>query len=102
MTRDAKLYILLDKDWKPLTNFIDNHSNQTLKNDITIYQLYSTDSKNLEYAILSLTDTIDKIIEDYGAIIAKEPNLLRNSLHKQSRKPLYGDNENLVLLNKIP
>lgn len=101
MTRDAKLYLLSDKDWKQLAESIDNNSDYTLKNDVTIYQLYSASSKSQEYAILSLSDKADKVIEDYGATLAKEPNLLRNSLHQYFREPLYGDKTNISFLDKI-
>jgi hypothetical protein len=43
-----------------------------------------------------------KEIEYYGATVAKEPNLLRNSLHQYCREPLYGDKTNISLLGKIP
>ena len=102
MTRNAKLYLLSDKDWKPLAEIIDNNSSHILEDDVTIYQLYSASSKNLEYAILSLSDRADKIIEEYGATPAKEPNSLRNSLREYYGDPLYGNKSNIIFLEKIP
>ncbi len=102
MTRDAKLYLLSGKDWKPLAESIDNNSDYTLKNDVTIFQLYSSTSKSNDYALLSLSDKSDKLIEDYGATLANEPNTLRNALHiETAHKTLYGDKENLAFLNKL-
>lgn len=101
MTRDAKLYLLSVKDWKQLAESIDNNSDYTMKNDITIFQLYSPTSKSQDYAILSVSDKADKVIEDYGATLAEEPNLLRNSLHEYYREPLYGDRTNISFLRKV-
>lgn len=101
MTRDAKLYLLSDKDWKQLAETIDNNPDYTLKNDITIFQLYSASSKSQDYAILSLSDKADKVVENYGATLAEEPNLLRNSLHEYKGEPLYGDRTNISFLDKV-
>ena len=100
MTRDANLYILTDKDWKPLADIIEHHSNSSLKTDITIFQLHSVSSKVNEYAIISLSDTADKLVMDYGATLAGEPNIMRNSLHNYNGDPLFGDKSNLTFLNK--
>jgi hypothetical protein len=59
MTRDAKLYLLSDKDSKQLAESIDNNSDNKLKNDVTIYQLYSASSKSQDYALLRLFDKAD-------------------------------------------
>jgi hypothetical protein len=101
MIRNAKLYLLSDKDWKQLAESIDNNSDYTLKNNVTIFQLYSAFDKNQEYAVLSTSDMADNIIEDYGATLAKEPNLLRNRLHEYHGDPLYGDKINVSFLDKI-
>lgn len=102
MIRDAKLYLLSDKDWKPLAESINNNADYTLKNDVTIFQLYASSSKSQEYALLSLSEKSDTIIEHYGATLAGEPNYLRNSLHDEpSRIPLYGEKSNIAFLKKI-
>ena len=102
MTRDAKLYLLSENDWMPLAENIYNNSDYTLKNDVTIFQLPKASNKDHEYALLSLSDKADKIIEAYGATLASEPNMLRNSLHIYHGEPLFGDKTNLIFLNKIP
>jgi hypothetical protein len=101
MTRDANLYILSKKEWKPLCDILENNKDYTLKNDVTIFQLMTSTSINLEYAILTLSEATDKIVDEYGAIQASNDDMLRNSLHNYFGNPLFGDKTNLTFLNKI-
>ena len=100
MTTDAKLYILSDKDWMPLADTFENHQDYILKNDVTIFQLITPTNQVQQYAILSLSEKADKIIQDYGASIAPDKDLLRHSLHNYNGEPLFGDKTNLAFLNK--
>lgn len=102
MTRDAKLYILSDKDWKPLADTFEAHKDYNLRHQVSIYQLMTSASVGQQYAILTLTDTADKIVEDYGATPAADKDLLRNTLHSYHGDTLFGDKSNIVFLNKIP
>ena len=102
MTRDANLYILSDKDWKPLASLLQDHKDYNLKLDISIYQLMTSTSIGQHYAILSLSDEADKVAEEYGATPAADKNLLRNTLHSYHGDTLFGDKSNIVFLNKIP
>lgn len=101
MTRDARLYFLKYKDWKPLAEIIETHKNYNLKHFVTIFQLMTHSSENHHYAILSLIDDVDKIIEEYGAEEAGEKDLVRNTLHDYYGEPLYGSKSNVTFLNKI-
>jgi len=102
MTRDAKLYILSDKDWKPLADLFESHKDYNLKHQVYIYKLMTSTSVGQQYAILTLTDAADKIVEDYGATPAADKDLLRNTLHNYHGDTLFGDKSNVVFLNKIP
>ena len=101
MTRDANLYILSHKDWKPLADVLEYHPDFTLKNDVTIFQLMTPSSQGQHYAILSLSEKADKIIQDYGATIASDKDNLRNTLHNYNDEPLFGDKTNVAFLNKL-
>ncbi len=100
MIRDAKLYILEDKDWKPLAELINNHNNYRMKNDITIFQFPSQDSKGDYYSILSLSEKADLIIEEYGGYHSPI-NTLYASLPNYIGEPLFGDKSNTAFLPKM-
>ena len=99
MTRDAKLYFLKLRDWKPLADIFLTQSDHLLKDDITIFKLSSIIH---HYAILTLSDKVDKIVEEYGAILASEEDLLRNALLSENNygEPLFGDKNNIGFLKK--
>lgn len=100
MTRDAKLYYL-HEDWQPLVYKIEQHKNYTLRDLVVIFDIYRNYPKQHRYAILSLHNDTDKIIEDFGATEADEKDLMRNDLHNYHGEPEYGDKERLVFLNKL-
>ena len=100
MIRDARLYLLTDIDWKPLAHQIEQHVNYNLKDLIVIFNL-SNDKTIRNYAILSMSEDTDKIIEKYGAKEAREKDFLRTTLHDNYSEPLFGDKTNLVFLNKV-
>ena len=102
MTRDAKLYILSDKDWKPLAEIFQNHKDYNLKLEISIYQLMTSTSVGHHYAILTLSEKADKIVEEYGATPAADKDLLKNTMHNYHGDTLFGDKSSIVFLNKIP
>ncbi|MEO6836805.1 MAG: hypothetical protein ABI185_00350 [Ginsengibacter sp.] len=99
MTRNAKLYILTDIDWKPLAEIIHNHEDRNIKNDITIFQLPRQESKENYYAILSLSSNADLILEKYGAYHSPR-NTLTAILHDYRGEPLFGHKSNTDLLRK--
>lgn len=101
MTRDAKLYILSDKDWKPLSDVINNTKDIYLARDITIFQLMSSTSIGQHYAIITRTDKADKVVEEYGALLASENNMLKTTLHDYYGEPLFGDKTNVIHLKKL-
>lgn len=100
MTRDANLYHLFEKDWQPLADILDSHQDYTLKDHVIIFKINEAKSVNHRYAILSLSDKADKVVEEYGAKLAPDNDLLRFSLHEYSGDTLYGDKSNVVFLNK--
>ena len=102
MTRNAKLFFLHDKDWKPLAEMVTNHNNHSLKHDLTIFQYTQAYSEGQNYSILSLSQKMDEMLTAYGAVEASEKDLLRNSLHQYMGEPLFGDKSNLIYLDKIP
>lgn len=102
MSRDANLYWLRGKDWKPLAALIMAHKDDRLQKDITIYQQFASSSTSYEYVIITRTEDTDKFIEDYGATVAGEIDSTRNSLHQENRDPLFGDKANLIHLKKLP
>lgn len=101
MTRDANLYILSDKDWKPLAELFQDHEDYNLRLDISIYQLMASTSIGQQYAILTLSEKADKIVEEYGATPADDKDLLRITLHDYNGDTLFGDKKNVMFLNKI-
>ena len=101
MTRNAKLYILSNKEWKPLVNLINNDKNIYLQRDITIYQLFTSTSKVEEYAIITLSEKADKVVEEYGAILSEQNNYLKTTLHDYFGEPLFGDKSNVIHLQKL-
>lgn len=102
MIRDAKLYLLSDKDWKPLADIILDHINYTLRNDITIFQLMSFHSTGQNFAILTLSENADFLVEQFGAIPLPNPesNTLTHSLYNYVGEPLFGEKENLAFLKR--
>lgn len=100
MTKDAKLYILSDKDWKPLSDLIKSNKYIYLARDITIFQLMSSTSIGQHYAIISRTDKADTVVEEYGAVLASENNSLKTTLHEYYGEPLFGDKTNVIHLKK--
>jgi hypothetical protein len=100
MTRDARLYTLNYKDWKPLIEIIEQHKDQNLKLFVMIFNLSPSDSINHYYAVLSMHDTIDKLVEDYGAEEVPKHNTMRSELHRGGYELLYGEKTNIVHLNK--
>ena len=98
MTRDAQLYILFDKNWQPLSDLINNNKDNYLAKDITIFQLMSSISIGQHYAIITRTEKADKVVEEYGAVLASENNNLRTTLHKYYGEPLFGDKTNVIHL----
>ena len=101
MTRDARLYFLTYKDWEPLVQQIEAHRNATLKDLVLVFDLFTGYPKEHYYAILSLHNDIDRIVEDYGCVEADEKNLMRTLLHEHHDDPVYGDKSLLVFLNKV-
>lgn len=54
-----------------------------------------------QYAVVSLHDDVDKIIESYGAIEAGEKDLMRNQLRVSKYEPIYGEADNAMHLREI-
>ena len=101
MNRDAKLYLLIDKDWKPLADLIEKHLDNSLKNDVTIFQLFSVSNNSQDFAVLSLSDKSDKVVEQYASNESDKNDSLRTTLHEYYGDPLYGDKRNLTSLKKL-
>jgi len=99
--RDAKLYFLTYKDWKPIVALVEKNKIDSLKLFITIFQLMSASSKEQYYAIISLHNMVDSIIEEYGCVEANENDLIRTTLHSYSGESLYGDKKNTNFLMKV-
>jgi hypothetical protein len=100
MMREAKLYLLAHHDWKPLTTLIRGSGNKRLKYQVTIFLINESTVIN-HYAILSLSPEADKLIEDYGGVQADKHDHLRNHLHDDVFKIVYGYKSNLSLLQKL-
>jgi hypothetical protein len=100
MTRYAKLYTIRYTDWKPLVEKIEQHKDYSLKNLIAIYDLSKNHPGNQYYAILSLHEDIDKIVEDYGAKESPSNDYLRITLHDENEIPVYGEKSRIVYLDK--
>ena len=100
MTRDAKLYWISDTDWKPLIEKIEQHKNHTLKDFIIIYDLCKSHPSNQYYAILSLHEDVDKIVEEYGGEESTPNDILRITLHDENEMPVYGEKTRIVHLSK--
>lgn len=100
MRRYAKLYILMNKDWKPLADIFINHRDATLQNDISIFKIGYKPSLTHYYAIITLSDSADNIVEEYGAEVA-ETDLVRNTL-QDHHEALFGEVTNVNFLERIP
>jgi hypothetical protein len=99
MRRNAKLYILVDKDWNPLAELINAQDDNKIKSDITIFQLFSETSQGEHYAILTLSDKADKLVEEYGAYHSLNNSLIP-SLPDYIGEPLFGEKSNTIYLIK--
>ena len=95
MRNKAKLFILVDKDWKPLAEEVSK--TPSLINLITIFQLMTSISVGNHYAILSLSDTLDRIIQEFGGYESPE-NMLIYTLRNYFGDPLFGYKNNVLSL----
>src|SRR5262245_3554203 len=100
MLRDARLYHLQHLDWKPLISQVKK-KNQHLKSLIVVFKNNRLHLPIHFYSLLSMHEDLDRLIEDYGGIEADPTDLLRNALHRNTPKPLYGDKSSVVKLRKI-
>ena len=101
MTRDAKLYKIIYTDWKPLIEKIEQHRDFTLKEFVLVYDLSKNHPDNQYYAILSLHEDVDKIVEASGAEEFRADDLLRLTLHDETENPIYGDKSRIIHLKKL-
>lgn len=101
MFRDTELYLLFDKDWKPLAELINRSVDIYLQSDITIYQLFNATSISQAYAILTRTEKADKLVESYGCLKASENDTLRTTLHDYYGEPIFGSKNNVIHLKKL-
>lgn len=95
----ARLFLLSDKGIDPLSTLIENNINHALKNEITIFRLYTASSSGDEYAIISLSEFSDKIIKNYGGVLIDSKNAIRHRLKNYEGEPLYGDKSNVQYLD---
>ena len=91
MTRDAKLYFIEHQDWKPLIDILDSNKNQNLKNLVAIHGLLSEAGSSHFYAILSISDRCDKIIEEYGGILSAKDDYIIQEVKLNHTQLLYGN-----------
>jgi len=89
LTMETKTYTLSNKDWEPLKQLIPD------KDDIIIFQLPQVSSKVNEYAVVSLTDKIEKTLEDYGCIQVLKDNKLLGKLQTYEGDAIYGEKKNI-------
>lgn len=99
MTRAAKLFTLENKDYKELTEILDNHKKHSLKHLVSIYQIHQ-DGEKENYGVLSVSDETDKIIEDYGAKQADKRDLIKITLIDGNKQLLYGNKDVLSFLDR--
>jgi hypothetical protein len=100
MTREAKLYILEHKDWELLADKFIYHQDAALQIDVSIFKIGPKSTTTHSYAIITLSDKADSIVEEYGAILVGKKDLLRNTLHNYS-ETLFGDISNLDFLERV-
>lgn len=75
----------------PLKQLIEEYKELTLKDDVAIFQLMTPTSKGQFYAIVSVSDEADKIIEEYGAISSSENDYAICELKNYTKDPLFGN-----------
>ena len=98
MIRKASLYFLFDKECKTLIDIVEQSQNKYLKLDITIYKLTSSSSGGNNFAILALSNEVEKIVLDYGAFLADETDTFRHTLKTYYGDPVYGSKSNVDYL----
>lgn len=89
MTRDAKLFMLNEREHTGLINKIESQKDHTLKDHVAIYQGHKDGDEVIWYIILSLTEVLDKIIDNYGGEELKE-DTIAISVHQNHYSLVYG------------
>jgi hypothetical protein len=97
MTRDAKLYFVTDKDWRPLKELALAHLSGIIQHDIAIFQVAS--DTHHHYAVISVSDEADAVIEQYGGSLGSKRDLLIPILKEGNRYPLFGETGLTAFLN---
>ena len=100
MTRDARFYFLINKDWEPIKKAIDSkidYFNQAI--DIAVFRISKLKDIH-RYAILSVSEEIDTIIENCGGEL-NDKDLIINALKKGNHnfELIYGADNLVAFLN---
>lgn len=101
MPRDAKTYFSFNSNWEWCSDIFENHPDKTLKMDVTIFQLSQEQWPLSRYAILSLSDKVDKILEENECTLASPDDrtlYIIRELGESANKPVYGRWDNLAWL----
>jgi hypothetical protein len=98
MNRDAKLYFVIDKNWEPLRELILANGYGAIQNDISIFEIVP-ESQHHHYAVISVSDKADTIIEQYGGHLAAEHDFVIHELKQGNRVPLFGEKSLAAFLN---
>jgi hypothetical protein len=96
-TEHIKLFAVYEKPYRPLIELLEKDSSIEVSSDVTIMSLFSQDSDQENYAIISLSENASKIIETYcNEELSATDSILYYLL--KNRQPLHGDPKNIEYL----
>lgn len=103
MARDANVFYLKNKDWKPLEILFKAHEDYTLQNKVAIYEALPNTARLpfgsfFSYVLVSISDKGDKIIIDFGGEPILVNDLLIFDLKNNNKVPLFGANNLMSFL----
>jgi hypothetical protein len=92
-----KLFAVYEKPYRPLIELLEKDASIRLTSDVTILSLFSQDSNQENYAVISLSENASRIIESYSnEELSANDSILYYLL--KNRKALHGDPKNVEYL----
>lgn len=92
-----KLFAVYEKPYIPLIELLEKDASISLSSDVTILSLFSNDSSQENYAVISLNENASKIIESYcNEELSANDSILYSLL--KNRQALHGNPRNVEYL----
>ncbi len=94
-----KLFAVYEKPYSSLIELLEKDTSIRISSDVTIMRLFSKDSKQENYAVISLNENASKIIESYSnEELSADDSIIYYLL--KNREALHGDPKNVEYLCK--